>query len=237
MTKLVLALSLFAASAAASADQFKTVKEASNANRLDFSISYPQFFANSVPAYQVINTAIRTTLVDGSCGEPEPDETNGYNYNAEATVVALNKRYVGIQIISDDYCGGAHPNYGIYHQTYDAQTGAVLDIAKEFGFLAWNDPAHDDTKQDAIRLKLAKILVDHLGPDNVNECYEGTREEKIQQLVEFWPMVHGLAKNKTVVLGVQPPHVATPCRFEARVDYNTIKSLLNKGSYLHQWLK
>ncbi|MBX3021373.1 MAG: hypothetical protein KF799_06805 [Bdellovibrionales bacterium] len=235
--KAILVISAFLASTVASAAQFKTVKESSNANRSEIEISYPELFSNSVPAYATINADIAKNVRNG-CGEPEADQP-GFYYEAEARVVALNKNYVGIGVSGNDYCGGAHPNSWSYYLTYDSQSGKSLNIEREFGFTDYDAPDYDSDMNDALRTKLAGILVNHIPPEDQGEegCFPGTRQEKIEALLTFYPVVHGLAKDKTIVLGIQPPHVAAACRFEIRVKLQDVKSMLPESSYLNEWLK
>lgn len=232
--KFAIALSLLVSGALASADQFKTVTVDASTAKSESTYSYPELFAGSVPAYASINAQIKDSVEDGQCGEPqEPEQT--YYYGAEAKVVALNKRYVGVQITGDQSCGGAHPNYFTYFLTFDANTGNALNIEKEFGI------TEDWETNQVIQAKLAKLLAGKLPADDGDEaggCFEGLKGKDLEdQLVQFYPVVHGLAKNKTVVLGIMPPHVATVCRFEARFSYAEIKPLLIPGSFLNKLLQ
>lgn len=223
--------------ATATADQFKTIKESSNANRSEYSVSYPEFLPTSVTGYKAINENVKKTIVENACGEPGKDEP-GFYYSVDATVVALNSTYVGVKVVANDYCGGAHPNYTTYYMTYASDSGKKLEVEEEFGFLDYDSPDYDYEKNEARRKLVAELLIDRIpvGQD-ASECYTGSRQEKLEQLVSFYPVVQGLAKNKTVVLGLQPPHVATPCGFEVRFEYEDIKHLLNTDSYLHNWLR
>lgn len=221
----------------ASADQYKTIKSESKTDKYEYAVSYPQLLPGSVPAYAAISAQIRSHITEGDCGGQPDQEGASYYYSAEATVVALNATYVGVAVRTNDYCGGAHPNNGTYYLTYDARNGAELSIEREFGFKHYNDPEYDFEKMEARRKLLAELLVERIPAGDAKECYEGTRAEKLETLSNFYPVVHGLAKNKTVVLGVQPPHVASVCAFEVRLNYAEIQHLLDRGSYLHRWLR
>jgi hypothetical protein len=64
---------------------------------------------------------------------------------------------VGVRIEEESYSGGAHPNQYTYYMTFDSNTGELLDIAHEFGFLKADDKDHNSEKQDAQRKKLAEV--------------------------------------------------------------------------------
>lgn len=237
MIKVISVLGLLILGSLASADQFQTVKVDESTPRSTFIVSYPQFFANSVPGYATINATIEKELRENACGEPQKDEPDFY-YETDAKVVALNQRYVGVQINANDYCGGAHPNYSVYFLTFDSNSGATLDISREFGILPWDSPGPDEKKVDKIRAKLAVLLTDAMPKDAEENCFtKMSRKEKIAQVLDFYPVVQGLAKNKTVVVGISPPHVATVCRFGVRLPYAKVRSLIEPNSFLHAWLR
>jgi hypothetical protein len=234
MFALILAAMLGQAATAAS---FKTVKIDKESSKYNFSVEYPEFLPGSAPGYKAINATIYEDIVEGGC-ELDQQITNTFDYSAVAEVVALNKNYVSVRADTSSFCGGAHPNYSTYFLTFAAESGALLNIEKEFGFIDYNDPGYDHEKTEARRRLLAELLVDHNSSQaKETECFTGTRQEMIDSLQDFFPYVAGLASGKKVILAISPPHAATPCYFDARVDYAAIKSLLNADSYLHKWLQ
>ena len=221
-------------SISAMADQFKTVRVSGNVNRYSYDYSYPSFNSQSVPGYQKINASIEKIMSedDGCAGGPERSEEPDYDYSATARVVALNPDYVGIGIVTSSYCGGAHPNYYVYNLTYNSQTGELADIPAEFGFTK-----EDYDVNEKIQQKVARVLANHIPKDSA--CFENRSDKSqvIEELMTMWPVVQGLAKNKTVVLGISPAHAIYACQFDVRVPYAEVKDLIRPGSFLHSWLK
>lgn len=58
------------------------------------------------------------------------------NASMEQQIVFWNKRLFSVAIDSRDNCGGAHPNEGSVHRTWDTATGNELDIKYWFGIAA-----------------------------------------------------------------------------------------------------
>ena len=240
ITKISILIAASLLSLTAAANQYKTVKEKKSTKNYEQDISYPRFNKTSVPGYARLNTELKKQLLDGACDEKEAAMAEyPFNYSADVSVVGLNSRYVGLQINYDDFCGGAHPNDGYYFETFSAQTGTLLPIGDEFGLYDYDNPKYNDAKDQAIRLEIAKILIKHLPKDSDTDCFGGniSEQEKLDTLVSFYPSIGGLAKNKTVVLAISPPHVAEVCQFDARVPYDEVKDLILPGSYLIDWLK
>jgi hypothetical protein len=236
--KLYTSLFALAFALSAQADQFKTVNVDKSSEKYEFKYDVPQFNDQSVPAYAKINDELVAYIEGNGCDAAEAAKSeNGYNYDTSSTVVALNKNYVGVAMANDSYCGGAHPNTSTDYATFNSQTGEKLNIAKEFGFQDYDDPNYDSAKQELLHNKIAKILLTRI-PADVEDCFaKMTPKEKLEQMETMYPYVAGLAKNGTLVLGVQPAHVIAVCGFFVRVNKKDVKNLLIKGSYLENWLK
>jgi hypothetical protein len=235
--KKYIALLTLSLAVTAQADQFETAHIDRSITNYEFKIDLPQFNAHSVPGYSKINATLVSTIESYAC-DPSQDSVipSGYYYDSTSHVVALNNKYVAVETSGDDYCGGAHPNTFDNFMTFDAQTGEVLDIAKEFGFVDYQDLTYNQAQQDALSNKVAKILLAHLPADN--DCFKNlSSEEKLQELQTMYPHVAGLAKEGTVVLSVDPAHVVAACGFSVRVHKNEVAKLLKRGSYLENWLK
>lgn len=220
------------------ADSFRTVKVAHETKRYSYSAEYPELLPGSVPAFQRINEQLLKDVVNNGCELDEGSKQMQYNYNVVVKIVALNPKYVGVRVQSDDYCGGAHPNNSTYFLTYASANGKPLAIEREFGFEDSSRPDFDFEKDQARRLLLAERMVTKLNKaDFDSECYSGTNKEIAEQIASFWPSVSGLANNRRVILSISPPHVATVCYFDAVFSYDEVKDLINDGSYLHRWLR
>ena len=221
------------------ADQFKTVSIDQESDDYSFHISYPEFFSNSAPAFRKINQQVKDMLVEYGCGEGPEQGQPGFYYEAHARVVGLNRRYIGLEIGMSMYCGGAHPNHGTYNMTYDAKTGEPLHIGSEFGLFPWDHPERNDGKVEAIHKKFAVIIAKQIDSSTDEKgCYADMSQAEIVEMFEMWyPGPSGLARGKQVVLSISPPHVAGACQISVRVNYNQVKHLLSKNSFLHRWLK
>jgi hypothetical protein len=239
--KILLSLVITVAALNASADQYKTVTKDLSSKNYQSSISYPEFNASSIPAYVAINANLVNTLISYGCDVEEAATSEfGQDYNASATVVALNQNYVGIEVIDESYCGGAHPNSSSYNVTYNSKTGAFLNMSEEFPQQDFSVDNVDWDKLSAFQATLAKIMYKYRKLDKSADpsCFENqSKKEYIDQLASLSPAISGLAKGKTVVIKTFPPHVAAVCTSSVRVPYSEIKSFLKKDSILHTWLK
>ncbi len=239
-SQILTTLVLFCAfvTSSAFAGQYKTVTSKLSLSNYEYEVSYPAFFAGSIPGYEKINAALKETIADSGCDVNDIPVDRSYDYGATGKVIALNKHYVGVQVSVNSDCGGVHPNYSELFYTYDSETGEALNIENEFGFVSYDDPKYDPAKDDARRLKVAKILAKYAKKGDGEGCFDDmTEKQKIEEISTMYPTIGGLAKDKKVVVTVQPAHVAMACWFEVRVDLAVVKSLLNPASYLNTWLK
>lgn len=234
MKKLMATIIFLSFGASAFAAQFKTVTEDVSYSSYSASITYPVLLSNSVPGYKAINEQVRTYLIENGCDTEEPIQPN-MDYDANAKIIALNKKYVGYEVDVGSYCGGAHPNYDTYNMTFDSQTGAAVDLEKEIPIQAteMSPEYHEFQSQLAILLYNNFDMKSH-----AQECFEdATKEEVLQQIKDFFPLITGLAANKKVVVRIYPPHVATVCAFSVRVNYDDVKKYLNPEGSFQKWLK
>lgn len=234
---------IFLFSAAAAADQFKTVTENLSSKNYESSIDYPVFFENSIPAYAKINETLKAQLKEYGCAPEDAAESEmTYDYTAVARVIGLNKNYVGIEVSSSSFCGGAHPNYGTYGMTFDSNTGELVDIEQEIPQQHYGDDTTPE-EYDLYQNKLATLIYNNLKAAAFFEgedagCFDGlSKEETISEIAMMWPYVSGLAKDKKVVLRTSPAHVMAVCELSVRVPYDDVKNLIAPKSKLHKWLK
>lgn len=203
-------------------------------------ISWDRLAAFS-PAPEAINQAVRADLVENACG-PSEDDDRSYDYEATAENTSLNPDYVSYKVTYSSYCGGAHPNYGTYHLTFNAKTGAKVDFDKE---VPRQDASGDNVDWDArnkYQRELAEVMFQQAKATNSTalndtECYEGSDEEIIQQILDFYPSISGLGPDKKVITSTSPPHVATPCQFDLPVSLQSVEKFLAPDSVIKQWLK
>ncbi len=238
--KFAIVFLLALASASSFADQFQTVSLKKEYKGYAIDVSYPEFFSNSIPAYRQINALIYQIIVtEGGCGIEDNEEAQiAYDYYGRGRVIALNSRYVGVEVFASDYCGGAHPNHYTYFLTFDSNNGKYLDIYRELGFKRWDERDYDWEKQRERRRELSSLIVD-LIPQEAKECMLATtRDERIEELTDtFYPYPAGLAKGKTIVISTSVPHAMKPCEFSLRLSYEQLKALITPGSFLEEWLQ
>jgi hypothetical protein len=242
--KTIIAATLLTLSLGAQADQFKTVTEDASLGfaNYDAKIAYPKFFSNSIPAFATINEQLKESLLANGCvsGDETQEEVSefaphGMSYGATARVVGLNKRYVGIEVNANDYCGGAHPNHYTAHYTFDSNTGSMINMDKEIAAAKYD---HADNR--LLKVKLSKLILSNIESENrlQDGCYEGlTKSEMLEAIQMDYPMISGLARGKQVIISTSPAHANGPCKEIVRVPYTKVKGLINSGSILHKILK
>ena len=251
----VLALLSVIVGTSAYADSFQSVvKEEKYEGVYEMYARYPQLTANSVaPAYAMINQQIADLAMEGCGSTPEEikneieefygkDAQISYFSSTAAKIVGLNKNYVGVEVTSSSFCGGAHPNYYTYFLTFDSQKGEQVAFDSEIPLQ--NTTGNDWEKFNAYQKDLAKIIYKNIAPiiakdqEAYNGCYSGqTKQEILESLEMFYPMISGYAANKKVVLTVNPPHVATPCALALRVPFSEVEKFFAPTAKAKQWLK
>jgi hypothetical protein len=235
MKKLMATMIFLSFGSSVFAAQFKTVTENVGHGSYTATVSYPQLFSNSIPASKSINEQVRNYIVENGCDIEGLMDPN-MDYQANAKIVALNKNYVGYEVAVDSYCGGAHPNSDTYNMTFDSKTGAPVEMENEVPIQATEMTAEYQEYQRT----LATLMYNNYNFDmseKDEECYDGTKEEILEVLLNYSPLVSGLAADKKVVLRIYPPHAATVCAFSVRVNYNDIKKYVDPNGSLQKWLK
>ena len=237
------------------ADSFKSVEKKENyVGVYEMYARYPQLLPQSVvSSYEIINKQIEEMALQG-CGasaeeiKQEIEEFYGkdsqisYDSSINAKIVGLNPNYVGVEANSSSFCGGAHPNYGTYYLTFDSKTGEYISFDTEVPLQ--NSFDKDWEKFQAFQKELAKIIYKNIAPqiakdaESYNGCYsEQSKQEVLESLEMFYPMISGYAANKKVVLTINPPHVATPCALSVRVPFSQVEKFFAPNAKAKQWLK
>jgi len=205
-------------------------------------ISWDQLQPGAVPSAETINAALRTELIDSSCGASD-DADQSYDYEASANAVEINGNYVAYQISYDSYCGGAHPDAGTYNLTYNSKTGAKVDMDKEVPLqdassdkVDWN--AHDKYQHDLAEVMLSFIKDSKSDVLKDTECFDSLSDaDTIDQIVNFWPTISGLGPDKKVITSISPPHAAAPCQFDLAVPLSAVDKFVAPNSEIREWLK
>lgn len=255
LTVTTVALLVIFTGATSHADSFKSVeKKESYVGVYEMYARYPQILPDSVvTSYEVINKQIEEMALQG-CGasaeeiKKEIEEFYGkdaqisYDSSINAKIVGLNPNYVGVEVNSSSFCGGAHPNYGTYYLTFDSKTGEQVSFDSEIP--SQNVSGDDWEKFQVFQKELAQIIYKNIAPqiakdaDAFNGCYsEQSKKEILESLETFYPMISGYAANKKVVLTVNPPHVATPCALSIRVPFSAVEKFFAPDAKAKQWLK
>lgn len=92
--------------------------------------------AGSGPAVSKVNDQLRKRLLAEQdmvfeCARGMMAEhPQTFEYGSRTTPVMITARWLVAEETSSAYCGGAHPNYGIGHVTWDLATGSVADPAR-----------------------------------------------------------------------------------------------------------
>lgn len=236
-----IAIATFAATVALAATPTTKVEEDISEKNSTQKITWDKLADDAAPAAAAINAKLRAELVEQACGaSDEPDRS--YDYEATATTTDVNANYVAYSISVSSYCGGAHPNYGTYHQTYDAKTGEALDLDKEVprqstdgDNVDWD--AHDKYQQELAEVMLAEAKASNSTALKDTQCFEDMSDaDVVQQIKDFWPSISGVSNGK-VITSISPPHVATPCQFDLPVSVQAVDKFLAPDGKIKQWLK
>lgn len=231
----------FAVIPPASQSQTTKVEEDISETNSTQKITWDKLEASAAPAAAAINASLRASLVESACGaSEEPDRS--YDYDASATAIEINENYVAYQITASSYCGGAHPNYGTYHETYDAKSGEKLDMGMEVPMQNYDGDV-DWAAREKYQQELAEIMFREAKASNSTalkdtECFEDMSDaDVIQQIKDFWPSISGLGPDKKVITSISPPHVATPCQFDLPVSLSSVEKFLAPNSKIKTLLK
>lgn len=240
VTTISVAVAFAAISPASQAPTTKVEEDISEKNSTQ-KIAWDKLADSAAPAAAAINADLRASLVESACGaSDEPDRS--YDYDASASAIEINGNYVAYKISVSSYCGGAHPNYGTYHETYDAKTGEKLDLAKEVpmqnydGDVDW--AAREKYQQELAEIMFREATASGSTALKDTECFEGMSDaDAIQQIKDFWPSISGLGQNNKVITSISPPHVATPCQFDLPVSLDSVEKFLAPNSKIKDLLK
>jgi hypothetical protein len=239
-TLLLLTTSIFASHS----KQYKIVTEDASFGFKDYlaQITYPSLLPSSVTAYKKINQSLRDELLTSGCvsgneTQAELDEyaPNGMDYEASVKVIALNKDYVGLEVMSSSYCGGAHPNYGTYNYTYNSKTGKLINMRSEVPISEYDHQGNELYTIALSKVVLGKLILEGR---HDNGCYEdSTINEALESIQMAYPTITGLTSDKQVIISTSPAHANMPCRESVKVSYQMVKKYIKAGSILHKILK
>lgn len=227
MFLLCLVLSVFSANAA----QFKTVTFDNSSKNYYSQIKVQKLLPTTVAkAYKQINADLYQMILESGCDANEAAMSeSGMDYNVFARIIALNSNYVSYEISDNSYCGGAHENHSTYYQTYNAQTGEVVDIDTSIAV-----PSDDVRFEDfeAYQKQLAEVIFNSADfKSQKNICYEDLdKNSTIEALAGYYPYIAALAKNKEVVISVSTPTASFSCALSVRVPMNDVAPFLKNDS-------
>lgn len=228
--------------AVAQAKNYQTIKEDVSEFRSQQSISYEVLESSSAPAAEVINKAVKENLLLGLCGASEDQEFPEYTYEASAKIIEENSNYIGIEVTHDSYCGGAHPNYGVYHLTYNAKTGQAVDMDVEVPQQKYNDDYVAHEKYQATLAKKMAAHIKKIDPDLKDESFQclvdarDNNESVAEFIANMYPTLAGLGKNNSLIATISPPHAMTACVFQLEMSLSEVESLLAPKSIIKSWL-
>lgn len=222
------AFSVFAA-------QFKTVTLDNSSKNYFSQIKFQKLLPSTVAeAYKKINTDLYQTLLDSGCdaGEAAVSEA-GMDYNVFARVIALNKKYVAYEILDNSYCGGAHENHSVYYQTYNSQTGEIVDIDASIAMQS-DDVGYEEF--EAYQIDLAEVIFNSADfKSQKNSCYEDLDDAStVAALAGYYPYIATLAKNQQVVISVSTPSASLPCALSVRVPMSDVAPFFKNGSEIFE---
>lgn len=229
----------FSMSIATAAD-FQRVKENISGTNSDQTIEYDALNEGAVPSAKLINSKLKSDLVEKNCGIS--DESNN-TYEAEASLVVLTKdKYVTFNVLSEKYCGGLYPEALSYYSVFDSVTGEKIDFNKEVPVQNSSGDSVDWTARGTYQNELAAVIFNAIPADSetldVEGCFGGlSKEETIQQIALYSPAVLAIVKNKKIVLGIDPPHVAAFCKFEVTVGFEKVAKYFAPKSKVRKWAK
>ena len=235
-------MSLMCLSITAQAKSYQTISEDVSEKRSKQTISYEILDTASSPAAEAINKAIKESMMQGLCGASEDEEFSEYYADMNAKISEENSNYVSVAASYDTYCGGAHPNYGMYYLTFNVQSGQVVDMDVEVPAQKYND---DYDAHEKFQIKLAEIMA-----ANIEKNDPQLKDEKFQCLVDakdssesiaefikdMYPTLAGLGKDNSIIATISPPHAMAACTFDLSLSLKEVDSLVAPASVIRNWL-
>lgn len=137
------------------------------------------------------------------------------DYEEELVPHFASAAFLDVQVTMSDYCGGAYPNFGIWHRVFDRDTGEEVELSTWLSERAVRKTEYDSTEatEDLRTLAVSRW------PDDVDpECKDSALEQS------SWHF--GLAPGG---LWVSPsfPHVAAACETPVVVPWGEIEPYLS----------
>jgi hypothetical protein len=130
----------------------------------------------------------------------------------------------------EDYCGGAHPNHGFYHRTFDRRSGEEVKLARWFGETAIEHVSYeaDSESYDLVRPALADLILAKgldEGPQSAEDESHEAECREIARSQEFWTF--GLSREGMLFVP-SLPHVVKACLTTYTVPWSDLAPFLNE---------
>ncbi|QIG54882.1 hypothetical protein G6N82_12610 [Altererythrobacter sp. BO-6] len=137
------------------------------------------------------------------------------DYQEELTPHFANSAFLDVQVTMGDYCGGAYPNFGIWHRVFDRATGEEVDLttwftADAFTVTDWGSPQASEN--------LRAIAVAQWPKDEDPECVETALYEPGWRL---GLSAEGLLASPAL------PHVAAACEIWTTIPWDQVEPFLS----------
>ena len=133
--------------------------------------------------------------------------------------VMISRRWLSVNYQNDSSCGGAHPNSGLYYETYDLTTGAEVDLHGWFVPAAIRRERIEGADDELKTLLPALRSVILAGWTGEGECGEIVRD------AEYWNI--GLRRD-AFVFAPSLAHVVQACGEEFTVPFARVRHQLTR---------
>lgn len=137
------------------------------------------------------------------------------DYQEELTPHFANSAFLDIRVTMGDYCGGAYPNFGIWHRVFDRATGEEVNLttwftADAFTLTDWGSPQASEN--------LREVAVAQWPKDEDPECVETALNGPGWRL--------GLSAAGLLASPARP-HVAAACEIWTTIPWDQVKPFLS----------
>jgi hypothetical protein len=148
-----------------------------------------------------------------------------WNYTSQVNVVKANSDIFSIEIKTDNFCGGAHPNYFDESITFDMQQGTEVKFTDLFA----NFDAHEQALANII-FPLRAADAAKPSPDQGADCESDDIVRTMQENLRYSTYV----VKDTASLFVVPslPHVITVCSNTVEVPISKLKGFIKTDGIL-----
>jgi hypothetical protein len=188
-----------------------------NDDRGSFDIQYVQISPKALPNDAIrrpINAELAKMAHDSIC-DADHDRKDNMESNQKTTVTIAEPRALALDISSDYYCGGAHPDGGIVSFLYDLSTGKKVTIESQM------------TDEKAFKALVVDKVLANIPSGDVGDCADMYTKEALTEA-----FFNYRAEDDGIVATQMYAHAMQACGFSTKIPAAELAPLLRGGSLL-----